>query len=219
MTERKHIVIEGPIGVGKTSLAKRLADSLSASHSCRLILEGAQENPFLERFYDDPKYGALPTQLFFLFQRARQMETLSQTDLFGDITVSDFLIDKDRLFAELTLSPDELALYQNVYNNLDVKHPVPDLVIYLQAPVPVLQERISNRGIRYEQKMGSGYLQKIVNAYLEFFLSYHDSALLIVNAQSIDWVNNARDYQLLLDEITRIEHGRHFFNPHLLMAN
>ncbi len=204
-----YIAIEGPIGVGKTSLARRL----SGTFGSELLLEGADENPFLERFYDDPKHGALPAQLFFLFQRAQQIQDLRQTDLFQTVRIADFIIEKDPLFAELTLSAHELELYQKVYDNLTIDAPKPDLVIYLQAPVEVLQRRISNRGIGYEQSMGAEYLKKLSDAYMKLFYNYNAAPLLIVNAQHIDWVNNDKDYDLLVEEIKSVKHGRHFFNP------
>lgn len=203
-----YIAIEGSIGVGKTSLARRLADSFQTD----LLLEGADENPFLEQFYDDPRH-ALPAQLFFLYQRAQQMEGLQQRDMFAPVIVADFMMQKDPLFAELTLNKDELALYQKVYNSLTIDIKRPDLVVYLQAPVEVLQQRIAGRGIDYEQSMGSHYLQQLNDAYARFFLHYDETPLLIVNASLIDWVNNDADYELLLQEILATRHGRRFFNP------
>ncbi|MCW8964819.1 MAG: deoxynucleoside kinase [Gammaproteobacteria bacterium] len=211
MSEKQpgYIAIEGPIGVGKTSLARRLAKTFQSD----LLLEGAAENPFLERFYSDPKSAALPTQLFFLFQRAQQMQDILQGDMFSPVRIADFLIEKDRLFAELTLSADELELYGKVYESLSIDAPVPDLVIYLQAPVDTLMERIASRGIVFEQAMSAGYLHRLTETYTRFFHSYSSSALLIVNADTIDWVHNDEDYELLVKKITDISHGRHFFNP------
>jgi len=204
-----YIAIEGPIGVGKTSLARRLAKTFQSD----LLLEGAAENPFLERFYNDPKNAALPTQLFFLFQRAQQIRDIRQNDMFSPVRIADFLIEKDRLFAELTLSPDELELYGQVYESLSIEAPTPDLVVYLQAPVDTLMERIASRGIGFEQSMGPGYLHQLAEAYTRLFHNYSSSALLIVNADEIDWVHNDADYELLVKEIMTISHGRHFFNP------
>ncbi len=203
------IVIEGPIGVGKTSLARRLARSFGSE----LILEQAEENPFLERFYRNPRAAALQTQLFFLFQRTRQLEDIRQHDLFDTVRVADYLIDKDRLFARLTLDDEEFALYEQVYSRLAVDAPVPDLVIYLQAPVDVLLERIERRGIRYEQHMDRAYLEKLQEAYARFFHQYHASPLLIVNAAQADFVSNEQDYAQLLEQVSRIRRGRHFYNP------
>lgn len=153
-----HIVVEGPIGVGKTTLAKRLADSLQAE----LILERPEQNPFLERYYRDPVNAALPAQLYFLLERARTAQALRQGDMFAPRRVVDFLLDKDRLFAQLTLNDDELRLYEQIYASLTLDAPAPDLVIYLQAPVDVLLERIAKRGIAYEQAIGRAYLSRLV---------------------------------------------------------
>ena len=204
-----YIVVEGPIGVGKTSLARRLAESFETD----LLLESAEDNPFLERFYEDPRSGALPAQLFFLFQRARQIQAMRQADMFQPVRVSDFLMEKDRLFAELTLDADELQLYDQVYNHLTVDAPVPDLVIYLQAPEDVLLKRIAKRGIRYERKIDAGYLRRLSEAYARMFLYYEAAPLLIVNAAHIDLVDNEDDYQALLEQIHITRTGRQYFNP------
>ena len=204
----RYIVVEGPIGVGKTSLAHRLADSFGSE----LILEEAEQNPFLERFYRDPRAAALPTQLFFLFQRVRQIQQMRQTDLFDPVRVSDFLLEKDRLFASLTLDDDEYRLYEQVYSKLSLDAPVPDLVVYLQAPVDVLLERIGRRGIHYEQGMDPDYLARICDAYARFFHHYEDASLLIVNAADIDPINVDADYEQLFDEIVKVQRGRHYFN-------
>lgn len=206
---RNYIVVEGPIGVGKTSLAKRLAETFGSE----LLLEGAAENPFLERFYRNPREAALPTQLYFLFQRARQMQGLRQGDIFQPVRIADFLLQKDRLFASLTLDDEELKLYEQVYNQMTFEAPVPDLVIYLQAPVEVLRGRIRARGIAYEQLIEADYLQRIADAYARFFHYYDASPLLIVNAAEIDPVNSGRDYEALVDRIHSIGSGRHYFNP------
>jgi deoxyadenosine/deoxycytidine kinase len=205
----RFIVVEGPIGVGKTSLARRLAQSVGSE----LILEQAEENPFLERFYRNPRAAALQTQLFFLFQRTRQLEDIRQHDLFDTVRVADYLLDKDRLFARLTLDEEEFALYEQVYSRLAVDAPVPDLVIYLQAPVDVLLERIERRGIRYEQHMERDYLERLQEAYARFFHEYDASPLLIVNAAQADFVSNELDYAQLLEQVRRIRRGRHYYNP------
>ena len=205
----RHIVVEGPIGAGKTALAKRLAQSLSAE----LILEEALENPFLERFYREGKSAALPTQMFFLFSRARQIEQLRQTDMFATVRVCDYLFAKDRLFAELNLDADELELYEQITDNLAVEAPVPDLVIYLQASVDVLFERIARRGIGFERMIDRAYLEQLTDIYARFFHAYNDGPLLIVNASEIDPVSNEADYQQLFRQIERTTGGRHFFNP------
>ncbi|HEY5810207.1 MAG TPA: deoxynucleoside kinase [Povalibacter sp.] len=205
----RFIVVEGPIGVGKTSLARRLARSFGSE----LILEQAEENPFLERFYRNPRSNALPTQLFFLFQRTRQLEDIRQHDLFDTVRVADYLIDKDRLFARLTLDDEEFGLYEQIYARLAIDTPIPDLVIYLQAPIDVLQERISRRGIRYEQLIDRSYLEQLQDAYARFFHAYDRSPLLIVNAAQADFVGSDRDYDQLFDQIRRVRHGRHYYNP------
>ena len=205
----RYIVVEGPIGVGKTSLATRLAESFNSD----LILEQADENPFLERFYRNPRSAALPTQLFFLFQRARQIEKIRQSDLFSPVRISDFLLEKDRLFAELNLDSNELNLYDQIYKSLELDPPTPDLVVYLQAPPSVLLSRVANRGVAYEKLIDEDYLERLGEAYAEFFYDYDSAPLLIVNAAAIDPVHRDADYQELLRVIGRIKRGRHFFNP------
>lgn len=205
----RYIVVEGPIGVGKTSLAKKLAASLSAD----LLLEQVYENPFLERFYREGESAALPAQMFFLFARARQLEELRQADLFSSVRVSDYLFAKDQLFAELNLPPDELSLYNQVAASLDVDAPAPDLVIYLQSGVDALMQRIAGRGIDYEQAIDRRYLEKVTEAYARFFHQYDDGPLLIVNASQIDPINNRADYEQLFRQIEKTTGGRHFFNP------
>ena len=204
-----YIVVEGPIGVGKTTLAKRLADTFNTD----LMLEMPVENPFLPRFYQNPRSVALPTQLYFLFQRIKQIESLKQTDLFRPVQVADFLIEKDRLFANITLDDDELALYQQVYERLTLDAPVPDLVIYLQAPVDVLMQRVLERGHDYERMIEKSYLQRIADGYVEFFYHYSKSPLLIVNTIDFDLARDDDDYNLLLEHIQHLKPGRHYFNP------
>ncbi|RRQ22598.1 deoxynucleoside kinase [Thiohalobacter thiocyanaticus] len=204
-----YIVVEGPIGVGKTSLAQRLAESFG----CDLLLEGADDNPFLERFYRNPREGALSTQLFFLLQRAQQMQALRQADMFQPVRVADFLIEKDRLFAQLTLDEQEYRLYEQVYSHLTLDAPRPDLVIYLQAPVDVLLKRIHKRARTHERNIDAAYLERLSEGYMRFFYDYEAAPLLIVNAEHIDLVNSDEDYQALLEQVHRVRRGRHYFNP------
>ena len=205
----RFIVVEGPIGVGKTSLAKRLAQSFASE----LILEQAEENPFLERFYKNRRNAALPAQLFFLLQRARQIEQIRQRDMFSPVRIADFLLQKDQLFAELNLDPSELSLYQQVAESLDLDPPKPDLVVYLQAPASVLMRRVAMRGVEYEQLIDQDYLERLGEAYARFFYHFDEAPLLIVNAASIDPIHRESDYQELLQTIMRVKRGRHFFNP------
>ncbi len=205
----RYIAIEGPIGVGKTALAKRLADSFSAD----LVLEEFDENPFLERFYRDGRSAALPAQMFFLFARARQIENMRQSDLFSSVRISDYLFTRDRLFAELNLDSEELKLYEQIADNLAVDAPIPDLVIYLQVPVDAIMHRLARRNSPYDRFVERAYLERLTDAYSRFFHNYDDGPLLIVNASQIDPVNNEADYQQLFQQIERTSGGRHFFNP------
>ena len=209
MTERfRYIVIEGPIGVGKTSLAKKLALEFGSD----LLLEKAEENPFLANFYKNPRQYALSTQLHFLLQRAQQVQDFRQADLFQGSHIADFMVDKDPLFAQMTLNRDELELYQQIYAHLTLDAPRPDLVIYLQAPLDILRKRIAWRGIGYEQQIRDEYLLRLSESYTRFFYDYEDSALLTVNTQSVDLINNEADYQAILEKINDIHSGRHYFN-------
>ena len=207
--DHRYIVVEGPIGVGKTHLVKRLAESFSGT----TLFEQPEENPFLEKFYLHPKQSALPAQLSFLMQRVKLSKELQQDDLFNDLKVADFMVEKDRLFAQITLDDDELALYNMVYNNLTMHHRAPDLVIYLQAPLSVLKTRVSQRGIGYEQRIEDAYLQRLTDSYADFFHYYDDAPLLIVNAEQIDLVNSEADYQNLLVQIATLQSGRQYYNP------
>ena len=207
----EYIAIEGPIGVGKTSLSKRLAESFNHE----LLLEKSEENPFLDRFYKEPKQYALSTQLFFLLQRAQQLQELRQEDMFQPLRIADFLIDKDQLFAKENLDPDEYALYLNVYNHLTVDAPTPNLVIYLQAPTDVLLDRIRKRGIYSEQLIERDYLENLNNAYTEFFHYYDKTPLLIINTSEIKLVTNDEDYRRLIRHVASRPAGTNFFNPNL----
>jgi deoxyadenosine/deoxycytidine kinase len=207
-----YIAIEGPIGIGKTTLARRLAETFNYE----VLLENPEENPFLERFYQNQRNAALATQLFFLLQRGQQIQDLRQNDLFAPVRIADFLMQKDRLFARLNLDDDEFHLYEQVYDQLTLDIPKPDLVIYLQAPADVLISRIQQRGVRFEKQIAKDYLQALNEAYSEFFLYYDESPLLIVNAEEIDFANRDSDYYQLVDYLLNIRSGRHYFNPTII---
>ncbi len=202
-------MVEGPIGVGKTTLAHRIAKFMGATP----VVEQPEENPFLERFYRNPRQYALQTQLYFLFQRVRKIRELRQGDLFSPVRVSDFMLAKDPLFARVTLNDEELDLYEQVYQNLATDAPVPDLVIYLQAPVDVLISRIRRRGVLFERNMERAYLERLVDSYLRYFLGYRDSTLLMVNAEKLNFADNDGHYEMLLEKIERLPPGRHYFSP------
>ena len=209
MLERlQHLVIEGPIGVGKTSLTKRLAEHLRA----QTLLEQPEANPFLERFYRDSARYALPTQLAFLFKRVEQLRDLGRRDLFDQIFVADFLLEKDALFASLTLADDELALYQQIFATLSLQAPVPDLVIYLDASPASLLTRIAERGRPMEVSISEAYLEQLCAAYTRFFYQYEESPLLTVNTEHLDPANDEADFALLLDRIRQMRGRREFFN-------
>ncbi len=201
--------MEGPIGVGKTTLTKRLA----ATFNYQVLLEEAEQNPFLEKFYRNRQQAALATQLFFLFQRAQKIQDLRQADIFEPVRVADFLIEKDPLFARINLDREEFHLYEKVYQQLTIDAPRPDLVIYLQASTDVLISRIESRGIAAEQAIERDYLERLNEVYSEFFLYYDGAPLLIVNASEIDLASGDADYSHLVDYLLDIRSGRHYFNP------
>jgi deoxyadenosine/deoxycytidine kinase len=204
----RYIAVEGPIGVGKTSLARRLADHSRAS----LMLEKPEENPFLEKFYADPARHALQTQLFFLFQRIGEVSQLAQMDLFQNRTVADYLFDKDALFARLNLNDDEFALYQNIYRNLAPQAPAPDLVIYLQASPERLYERVRRRAVDYERQIADSYLMRLAQGYSDFFYHYDAAPLLVVNSENMNFVDNDEDFELLLQRIEGMRGAKEFFS-------
>jgi len=204
----RYIVIEGPIGAGKTSLARRLSQHVNGE----LLLEAPEENPFLPRFYEDPARHALATQLFFLFQRIRRLSDVQQTDLFVGVTVCDFLLDKDALFARLTLADDELLLYQQVCERLMPQAPVPDLVIYLQASHRLLVDRVRSRDIAYERNMDQDYLSRLAEEYRRFFYQFDAAPLLIVNSDNLNFVDEEADFDLLLQRINELKGPRAYFS-------
>jgi len=208
LSKYHYIVVEGPIGVGKTSLARRLSARLHAS----LVLEHPEQNPFLPRFYQDMSRFALPTQLFFLFQRVAQLREIAQMDLFTRLTVCDFLLEKDPLFARLTLLGDELHLYQQIFDALRPQAPRPDLVIYLQAQPATLHERVRRRGVEFERPITAEYLALLAESYNRFFYHFNGSAVLIVNSEKLDFVREDRDLDLLIERVDAMRGNREFFN-------
>lgn len=208
LDKQRYIVVEGPIGAGKTSLARELGFRLGAD----LLLEQPEDNPFLPRFYEDMARFALPTQLTFLFQRVDQLRDLAQLDLFRRPTIADFLLDKDPLFARLNLNDDEYALYDKVFRHQKPQTPTPDLVVYLQAPVDVLVERVMRRGVPSERGISEQYLARLADAYTRFFYQYAEAPLLIVNSVRLNFVDNAGHVDLLLERIRHMRSQREFFN-------
>lgn len=208
MDKFRYLVVEGPIGAGKTTLARRLASRLSAD----LVLEQPGENPFLARFYQDMARYALPTQLFFLFQRARLLEPLAQPDMFGRPAIGDFLLDKDPLFARITLSGDELALYQKIYEALRPRAPSPDLVVYLQAQPATLIERVRRRAASFERGISEEYLAILGESYARFFYHYDAAPVLIVNSENLNFVERDGDFELLVSRVRGMKSRREFFN-------
>ena len=208
MDRFRYLVVEGPIGAGKTSLARRLASRFTAD----LLLELPEENPFLARFYQDMARFALPTQLFFLFQRARLLEPLAQPDMFGRPVIGDFLLDKDPLFARITLTADEMALYQKIYDALRPRSPSPDLVVYLQAQPATLIERVRRRAKGYEKPLSEEYLALLAESYARFFYHYNAAPVLIVNSDNLNFVERDADFELLVSRLRGMRSRREFFN-------
>jgi len=203
------IVVEGPIGSGKTTLARMLAEKFST----QLLTEKAEENPFLARFYDNPKRYALQTQIFFLFQRARQIADISQIDMFSQPITADFFLEKDPLFARLNLNDEEYALYHQIFQHLQLESPKPDLVIYLQTPVSALTERIAERNIKYENNIPPEYLERLATAYSEYFHTYDAAPMLIVNNEKLNIIKDEAALNLLVDRIDQFQGRREYFNP------
>ena len=205
----RYIVVEGPIAVGKTSLAERLAEELGA----RLVLEEGEENPFLRKFYDNPEKYAFATQIFFLLNRYRQQFELAQRDLFEQALVADYFFAKDQIFARLNLDNDEFHLYQQIYRLLDARTVRPDLVVYLEARGEVLARRMRRRGRDYEQRVAPAYLERVAEAYRQFFYHYNESPLLVVQSSEIDFVERPADFGALLKEIQTVKKGVQHYVP------
>jgi deoxyadenosine/deoxycytidine kinase len=208
-TANRYLVIEGPIGVGKSSLARLLSNRLQA----RLVLEKVEENPFLAKFYENPKRFAFQTQVFFLLSRYRQQAELGQMDLFSQMTICDYFLPKDQIFASVTLSEEERALYDQLYQLLSPRVATPDLLIYLQASTDTLIERIETRGRTFEKEIPWDYLDTINNAYNKFFFHYEQSPLLVVQTEAIDFVNNPDDLEDLIKQISAVKQGAHYYVP------
>ncbi|MBP1685533.1 MAG: deoxynucleoside kinase [Deltaproteobacteria bacterium] len=209
MRGARYIAVEGPLGAGKTTLARLLAEEFEA----RAVLEQVEENPFLRKFYDDPTAYAFQTQLFFLLSRYRQQRALAQQDLFSQHTVADYLFAKDQIFAQATLQPDEMGLYRQLFNLLDARLPKPDLVVYLQARGDVLMERLRKRDRDYERRIAPEYVERIAEAYRNFFFHYEETPLLVVNSSDVDFVARPDDLADLIREIRGMGQGVQHYIP------
>lgn len=207
----RYIAVEGVIGAGKTSLSRMVSERLNA----RLVLEQFEENPFLERFYEDPEHYAFQTQIFFLLSRYRQQQDLFQADLFHNALVTDYIFDKDKIFAYLNLQDDELRLYETLVSSIEKNIPTPDLVVYLQSSVERLMSNIRARGRKYEENISEEYIKDLNEAYNYFFFRYKNAPLLIVNSTEMDFVNNKVDFEELYKEILRPNRAPvEYYNPH-----
>ena len=212
----KYIAIEGVIGVGKTTLAKKLAERLKA----KLILEDFEDNPFLERFYENPARYAFHTQIYFLLSRYKQLIELSQEDLFYNYIIADYIFEKDKIFAYLNLTDDELKLYEKIVTSIEHKIRVPDLVIYLQSTVERLMTNIKHRDRNAEKSIEEDYIKDLNEGYNYFFFRYKQTRVMIVNVSEIDFVNNEQDFENLVDEILKAEHSAiEYFNPPVKKAS
>jgi len=209
MADKKYIVVEGPIGVGKTSLVRMLGEEFAS----RVVLEKVADNPFLPKFYTNPSGFAFQTQMFFLLSRYQQQRELAQQELFSQSIICDYLFAKDKIFASVNLNEDELLLYQQIYNLLDQRIPKPDLVIYLQSQTEVLQQRIRMRGRSYEREVSWDYIEAVNEAYNRLFFSYDETPLLIINTSEVDFVRKPEDFQDLVREIRRMKKGVQFYVP------
>ncbi|MDD5772405.1 MAG: deoxynucleoside kinase [bacterium] len=209
MEQLRYIAIEGAIGAGKTSLAKLLTDKLHA----KLVLENASENPFLEKFYKNPEQFAFQTQVFFLLSRYQQQMELQQQDLFERITISDYLFERDEIFAHLNLDEDEMSMYRHLHSLLKKKVILPDLVVFLQVSTENLIERIKTRGIVFEQNISQGYLEAVNQAFNNFFFHYSETPLLVINTNEIDFVNSHEDLDNLVKEIKEMGKGKKYYVP------
>lgn len=207
-----YIVVEGPIGSGKSTLAKILADRFPV----HFLSEKAEQNPFLPKFYEDMKRYALSTQLFFLFQRADQIQKISQKDMFKQSTISDFFLEKDPIFAKINLDEEEFKLYHQIFSHLQLKAPKPDLIIYIQTSIETLEERIKKRNIDFEVDIPTVYLEAIAESYSQFFHNYDDAPVLILNNENLDILKDENAIDLLIKRIMNIKSNREFFNPHLI---